>query len=270
MTRIDDTSFDNSALPPGYWFSEINARLRERMRDELRTSGLRRGGWRILHLLADGPATPAELAERLPRRRRESGRESGREQDRRYDSAGHPEHLYHGQGHRPGDHLPPHHNHDGHHNQDHPHDGERHHIRDPRRAESAYERGFERGFLRGFGSGHGFGGVSRGGFPGRSEFEHGFRHGRPGCPFAQPWRNRRDGLIERVLAEFVERGWVWFDDDQATLTDEGRDAHDAAYERVRTVRETVGDGISAEDYATTMATLEKMAANLGWTPAARS
>ena len=85
-----------------------------------------------------------------------------------------------------------------------------------------------------------------------------------------PWwprRNRRGHRIQRVLADFVERGWVWFDGDRATLTDEGRAAHDAAFERVETVRAELVNGIPEADYATTMATLEAMARNLGWRPA---
>ncbi len=71
-----------------------------------------------------------------------------------------------------------------------------------------------------------------------------------------------------MLADFVERGWVWFDGDTATLTDEGRAAHDAAFERIRTLRASVSAGIDPADLATTLATLEAMARNLGWTPPA--
>ena len=53
-------------------------------------------------------------------------------------------------------------------------------------------------------------------------------------------------------------------DGVAELTPEGRAAHDAAFARIRTYA-SVADGISDEDYATTMATLEAMARNLGWT-----
>ncbi|WP_431278615.1 hypothetical protein [Leifsonia poae] len=49
------------------------------------------------------------------------------------------------------------------------------------------------------------------------------------------------------------------------MTDAGREAHDAAFERIRSLRESVADGISEADYATTLATLEAMARNLGWT-----
>ena len=78
--------------------------------------------------------------------------------------------------------------------------------------------------------------------------------------------DRRIRRVERILADFTERGWVWFDGDRATLTDEGRAAHDAAFARVREVRAALAAGIPADDYATTLATLEAMARNLGWEP----
>jgi DNA-binding MarR family transcriptional regulator len=61
---------------------------------------------------------------------------------------------------------------------------------------------------------------------------------------------------------------VWFDGERATLTDEGRAAHDAAAQRVEQVRASLADGIEAADWATTMRTLERMARNLGWEPRA--
>ncbi|MCB2462684.1 hypothetical protein KQ705_15635, partial [Listeria monocytogenes] len=72
MTNIDDSN----TTPPGYWFGELNGRLRARMRDALHDLDLGRRGWRILHTLADGPATAEELAAALPRhgRRGHAGR----------------------------------------------------------------------------------------------------------------------------------------------------------------------------------------------------
>jgi DNA-binding MarR family transcriptional regulator len=74
----------------------------------------------------------------------------------------------------------------------------------------------------------------------------------------------RAGRAESILDAFSERGWVTITDGVAVLTPEGRAAHDDAFERIRKLRSSVADGISAEDYATTMATLETMARNLGW------
>ncbi|ERK61824.1 hypothetical protein N136_04833, partial [Leifsonia aquatica ATCC 14665] len=54
MTNIDDSNNTPASTPPGYWFGEIESRLRDRMRDALAEQGLRRGGWRLLHSLSEG------------------------------------------------------------------------------------------------------------------------------------------------------------------------------------------------------------------------
>lgn len=372
MTTIDDSNTnDSSDTPPYFWFGEISARLRARTRDELHELDLGRRGWRVLHTLADGPATADELYASLPHRGRRGGPFGGRptgagrpaqadarpdgdapsgepshaaaaphewrghpdwmrrEWERRqqmyrawmeHDSArsqaaahdhdghehehehdlGHSDHNHdqhdsygpdHG-GHDHGDHQGhDEHEHDGHdheHHHDEHDDHSRHHPHpDHHGAEQAFERGFERGFIRGVErghAGHGFGpgGSGYGGFgPGRygrgfgpGRFgpdawghEH-YGHGRP--PFAgrHDSGGRCRGGVDRILADFVERGWVWFDGDRATLTDEGRAAHDTAAERIRTARATASEGIDPADLATTLATLEAMARNLGWTPRA--
>jgi hypothetical protein len=71
--------------------------------------------------------------------------------------------------------------------------------------------------------------------------------------------------VAEVLVDFAERGWVVLDDSGATLTDAGRAAHDAAQSRVTELRASVTEGISEADYRTTIATLEQMARNVGWT-----
>jgi hypothetical protein len=315
MTNIDD-----STQTPGYWFGVINGRLREQMRDALADQGLRRGGWRILNTLAEGPATPEELEERLPHRRRHprgpwgpqrghmhdhrrgtepdvestdasgdaapdmenagdrgprerDGREGGpREWSRGYGRGGWNPGFGPGRGHGPGGWQghgygfgPDAHAHGehGHENHGHPHE----HPVAPgfeRAFEHGYERGFDRGFAFGavrggaaFAGGMPFGAAfgGRGGpFPGRRRGP-GFGHGGP-----------RHGRVSRILADFTERGWVWFDGDRATLTDEGRAAHDAAAAKVAEVRARVAEGISESDWATTMSALETMARNLGWAP----
>jgi len=326
MTSIDDST----PTPPGYWFGVIEGRLHQRMRDTLSDLGLRRGSWRILHTLAEGPATADELAGRLPHGDDRPG-------------GGHPHRPHtpgdfgggrgraHGYGRHPGwrsqeprDEQPreagadapaaphegdPHPHHHG--VDDHNHDHGDHHGHNHEHAHThAYERGYERGFDRGFALGalrgphaHGTpwpGGPWSGGpwaahpaspwhgmHPG-APFA-GYPSGGPGGPGGPGWghdgrpapgdrfgrrphqrpdrEGRRRHRIHRVLAEFVERGWVWFDGDRATLTDEGRAAHDAAFERVQTVRAELVNGIPEADYATALATLEAMARNLGWRPA---
>lgn len=274
---------DSTQTPPGYWFGVIEDRLHERMRAALADLGLRRSGWRILHLLADGPATAEQLAERLPhgpaerrdatgRPHREHGfgpgrgygfRPGWRGQEPRDERA--EQHAHHGGPHPggPGDpgHEPGHAEHDSEHASEH-----------------AFERGYAHGFDRGFGAGaraggHPFG-APFGGWHGQA-YGHGYgvpfghRHPFDGHRHPAGRDHRRGHRIHRVLADFVERGWVWFDGDRATLTDEGRAAHEQAFERVRAVRADLAEGIPEADYATTLATLEAMARNLGWRPSTR-
>src|SRR4051794_1382488 len=289
MTNIDDSA----QTPPGYWFGVIEGRLHERMREALVDVGLRRGSWRILHTLAEGPASAEELAERLPHGH-EHGRRPGHDDGRQH---GPDRRDRYGRGHGYGTHP-------GWRGQE-PRDerasepeGEHHHDVNT----GGFEQSFERGYMRGFDRGFAFGAV-RGGHPatpfpgghGYGPFPGGHGHGpffaghgyvafpsgqgygpfgagRPAHPFADRThaadRGRRRGhRIHRTLADFVERGWVWFDGDRATLTEEGRAAHDRAFERVQTVRAELANGISEGDYAVTLATLETMARNLGWRPA---
>ena len=297
MTNIDDSAQTPPAqTPPGYWFGVIEGRLHDRMRDALADQGLRRGSWRILHTLADGPATPDELAARMPHGDRGDHGNRGNRGDRPEKSGGREFGRGHGygrgfhpgwRGQEPRDERPAgpspeqggaheHHGDDprgdqrGHHGDHHGHDHP-----------NAFERGYERGFDRGFAfgtvrAGHPFaaypphvGGPFPGGypFPGPAR-DVGGPWGHRHHPFDRDRRGGRRGAhrIHRVLAEFVERGWVWFDGDRATLTDEGRAAHDEAFARVQAVRAELANGISEQDYATTMSTLETMARNLGWQP----
>lgn len=294
MTNIDDSN----TTPPGYWFGELNGRLRDRMRHELHDLDLGRRGWRILHALADGPATAEDLAAALPRhgrrggpRRADLGAEPHRhgtehrqgepagagdgggddaaEASARRDWRGHPDwmrrdwerrqDMYRAWMQHDREHPHPE-QHDHAHGHAHDHDphagGHGHH--------EAFERGFERGFVRGFERGT----PSRAGRFGHGL--HGPGHGRAQYAGRSGCGDHLRGGVDRILTDFVERGWVWFDGDAATLTDEGQAAHDAAFERIRAVRASVTDGIDPADLATTMATLEAMARNLGWSPDERA
>lgn len=73
--------------------------------------------------------------------------------------------------------------------------------------------------------------------------------------------------IEQLLDGFVDRGWAARDDVSYELTAEGERVHDAVLKNVQMVRASVTDGISDDDYATTMSTLERIARNVGWVPA---
>src|SRR4051794_5955774 len=67
------------------------------------------------------------------------------------------------------------------------------------------------------------------------------------------------------LAELVESEWVAVDGERYALTERGN----AAYARLSTIieglRSTIADGLSDAEYATTVASLEVMARNLGFT-----
>jgi hypothetical protein len=80
----------------------------------------------------------------------------------------------------------------------------------------------------------------------------------------RPHRERR--TIEQVLDGFVSRGWASLDRGSYALTAEGERIHDAILTGVQSVRERVTAGIPDADYATTMATLERIATNVGWDP----
>lgn len=66
------------------------------------------------------------------------------------------------------------------------------------------------------------------------------------------------------LAELVESGWLVLDGDVYALTATGA----SAFERLRLVvdaqRARLADGLTEEQYAQTVASLERMARNLGW------
>lgn len=78
------------------------------------------------------------------------------------------------------------------------------------------------------------------------------------------------GLHDRLARKphrvtmLAEHGWVELVDDEWTLTDEGRTTRDRLAPRVAAVRERVAAAVSPEDFATTLASLEAIARELGW------
>jgi hypothetical protein len=70
----------------------------------------------------------------------------------------------------------------------------------------------------------------------------------------------------RPLTLLADRGWIEIADDRWRLTADGRRAHDAILLSVSDVRRTVTAGIAPHDYATTLATLERIADNLATAP----
>jgi hypothetical protein len=233
---------DTSPRPPGYWFGAIDRGLREKMRETFTDLGLSRGEWRILHTLADGPKPVDEIEDALPpgeRHRRMGARMFGGPGRGfgpgfwagRGPGFGDGNGRWFGRGFAPG-HAEPHSEpHDGDQTTEHaggndPHDAAEHAHGHAHHGHDAY---------------HG----------GRSE--HGDRRER-----------RRPRSVAEVLVDFAERGWVVLDDTGATLTDTGRAIHDEARSRVTELRASITEGVSDADYQTTIATLEKMARNVGW------
>ncbi|MFJ4176108.1 hypothetical protein [Microbacterium sp. NPDC089696] len=74
----------------------------------------------------------------------------------------------------------------------------------------------------------------------------------------------RRPLSPHKLHGLVERGWIVADGDGWTLTDEGRVAKDRLGGIVDGIRAKVGDAVSPDDLATTIASLEQIARAFGW------
>jgi hypothetical protein len=72
----------------------------------------------------------------------------------------------------------------------------------------------------------------------------------------------------KVIARLTERGWIapveGADAPRWQLTDAGREAKARIGESVNAVRTRVAGAVSPEDFATTMASLESIARELGW------
>jgi DNA-binding MarR family transcriptional regulator len=67
----------------------------------------------------------------------------------------------------------------------------------------------------------------------------------------------------QTVDDLLRRGWASRDQDgQLCLTPGGRTAHQAIKDRVRQARGLVLRGVSADEYATVISTLARMAANL--------
>ena len=74
-----------------------------------------------------------------------------------------------------------------------------------------------------------------------------------------------DETVKEHLAELVGSGWVLLSPSGYSLTDPGRAALAALASTVDKTRVITADGISEQQYAQTLQTLERMARNLGWT-----
>ncbi|WP_345762352.1 hypothetical protein [Diaminobutyricibacter sp. McL0608] len=278
---------ETSPRPPGYWFGVIEYRLREKMRGAFTELDLSRGEWRILHTLTDGPQSVDDVESALPpgERHRRMGARFGRtgrgfgpgygpgfgpafgygpwfargfgpgfgpwrafaeeHADAHTRAAETGEHPAQPQAQAQGEHP----EHAGHEHPAHP--GHEHHDHPGHGAFPGH--GDHHGHHGDFGYDH-----HRPGYGHRDHAAEGGEKGVRG-------ERRRPRSVAEVLVSFTERGWVVLADGAATLTDAGRATHDEAESRVKELRASVSDGIDDADYQTTMATLEKMARNLGWT-----
>ncbi len=71
------------------------------------------------------------------------------------------------------------------------------------------------------------------------------------------------GETGEALDELVARGWALRDADaRVALSAEGERVKGALLERIKELRMSIADGVTPEQYNTTIDTLEKMAANL--------
>jgi DNA-binding MarR family transcriptional regulator len=64
------------------------------------------------------------------------------------------------------------------------------------------------------------------------------------------------------VRDLVERGWVAISDDGCELTKTGREAYERLLQTVQASRARIADGLTEEQYRTTVDVLERMCANL--------
>lgn len=69
------------------------------------------------------------------------------------------------------------------------------------------------------------------------------------------------------LGELIESGWVTSTETGFQITDRGLTAYTRLAEVVEANREIATEGINTEEYNTMVATLERVARNLGWSDA---
>ncbi|PWW25215.1 DNA-binding MarR family transcriptional regulator [Geodermatophilus normandii] len=70
------------------------------------------------------------------------------------------------------------------------------------------------------------------------------------------------GRVDGVVADLAARGWVEEGAGRLALTSDGRAAHGRLAGAVAAFRRRVAEGLSAEEYAATVAGLARMVANL--------
>ncbi|GGJ66883.1 MarR family winged helix-turn-helix transcriptional regulator [Glutamicibacter ardleyensis] len=73
--------------------------------------------------------------------------------------------------------------------------------------------------------------------------------------------------VTEHLAELVESGWISHLDSEYTITERGHVSLVKLSELVDRIRSQFGEGLTEEEYATTVSSLEQMARNFGWSDA---
>ena len=68
--------------------------------------------------------------------------------------------------------------------------------------------------------------------------------------------------------ELVESGWISHDEGEFSITDRGHVSLMKLSELIEKIRTQSGQDLDGSEYAAVVATLEKMARNLGWDPGA--
>jgi DNA-binding MarR family transcriptional regulator len=71
--------------------------------------------------------------------------------------------------------------------------------------------------------------------------------------------------LDEELVDLIESDWVAESGEAVVLTDRGRTAFGRLSEVVGRTRQTLAAGVSPDEYDQTLAVLERMARNLGWT-----
>jgi len=73
-----------------------------------------------------------------------------------------------------------------------------------------------------------------------------------------------DATLDAMVADLADRGWLVTDaDGLLSLTTSGATVHVAALREVTEARRRATEGVQPADYATTVSTLQRIAANLG-------
>jgi|SRR5690554_3812055 len=81
------------------------------------------------------------------------------------------------------------------------------------------------------------------------------------APFIDPGT---DESAAEHLAELVDSDWITIEGPVYSLTERGRGAFGRLQEVVDNLRDQTSEGLTQEQYETTLSALEQMAVNLGW------